>query len=145
MIIREAVNADLPQLLHLYTHLHEKSVPQDTPTLKKLWEEILADKNHHIIVAENNEKIISSCVCVIIPNLTHELRPYALVENVVTDSDWRAHGCASACLEYAAKLAIEKNCYKIMLMTGSKLESTLNFYEKNGYNKTDKTGFIRWL
>ena len=28
---------------------------------------------------------------------------------------------------------------------GSKKESTLKFYEKAGYNKDDKTGFIQWL
>jgi hypothetical protein len=35
--------------------------------------------------------------------------------------------------------------YKIMLMTGSKKESTLSFYEKAGYNRSDKTAFIQWI
>jgi hypothetical protein len=29
--------------------------------------------------------------------------------------------------------------------TGSKLDSTLSFYERAGYNKNDKTAFIQWL
>ncbi len=33
----------------------------------------------------------------------------------------------------------------MMLLTGSKLDSTLNFYENAGYNKNDKTAFIMWL
>lgn len=32
-----------------------------------------------------------------------------------------------------------------MLLTGSKKQSTLNFYAKAGYNSTDKTAFIQWL
>lgn len=32
-----------------------------------------------------------------------------------------------------------------MLLTGSKEESTLRFYESAGYNKKDKTAFIQWL
>ena len=32
-----------------------------------------------------------------------------------------------------------------MLLTGSKQESTLRFYEKAGYNCKDKTAFIQWL
>lgn len=44
------------------------------------------------------------------------------------------------------KKAIENtNCYKIMLLTGSKKKETLNFYGNEGYNSTDKTAFIQWL
>ena len=75
--------------------------------------------------------------CVIIQNLTHSQRPYAVIENVVTDEKFRGKGYATSCLNYAKEIAIKNNCYKIMLMTGSKKESTLNFYRKAGY--TDKT------
>lgn len=90
-------------------------------------------------------RIVSSCVCVIIPNLTHAHRPYTLIENVVTDSAYRRRGLASACLAYAAEIAHSENCYKIMLMTGAKDEETLHFYESAGFNRHDKTAFIRWL
>ena len=39
----------------------------------------------------------------------------------------------------------ENHCYKIMLLTGSKEESTLNFYRNAGYNSSDKTAFIQWI
>ena len=90
-------------------------------------------------------EIVSSCVCVIIPNLTRSVRPYAFIENVVTRIDVREQGFASECLEYAKKIAQQNNCYKIMLLTGSKKEKTLNFYKNMGYNSTDKTAFIQWL
>ena len=32
-----------------------------------------------------------------------------------------------------------------MLLTGSKRESTLRFYQNAGYNSNDKTAFIQWL
>lgn len=32
-----------------------------------------------------------------------------------------------------------------MLLTGSKAESALGFYNNAGYNSTDKTAFIQWL
>jgi hypothetical protein len=34
---------------------------------------------------------------------------------------------------------------KLMLLTGSKNENTLNFYRRAGYNSEDKTAFIQWL
>ena len=54
-------------------------------------------------------------------------------------------GYATACLNYARGLAVDADCYKMMLLTGSKSESTLKFYSNAGYNSTDKTAFIQWL
>ena len=144
-MIRENNHEDLPSLLELYTQLHHNEMPQESEQLVELWNNIVNDRNHHIIIAEKDRKIVSSCVLVIIPNLTHGQRPYALVENVITDRDHRKQGLASACLDYARQIAVESGCYKIMLLTGSKEESTLNFYEHCGYNRNDKTAFIQWL
>ena len=105
----------------------------------------MGDKNHHIIVCEVDGKLVSSCVCVIIPNLTRNIRPYAFIENVVTHADYRGKGYATACLNYARDFAVKADCYKMMLLTGSKSESTLDFYKRAGYNCTDKTAFIQWL
>lgn len=144
-MIREANSNDLFKILELYTYLHEKNIPEPSKHLEETWLSILQDKNHHLIVYEIEEKIVASCVCVIIPNLTRNIRPYAFVENVVTHSNYRGNGYATACLEYAKQIAEENNCYKIMLLTGSKEEKTLNFYKKAGYNSTDKTAFLQWL
>lgn len=145
MKIREADPEDLDEILQLYLYLHEKSVPEDSRQLRDTWDNIINDANHHLIVCEVEKKIVASCVCVIIPNLTRNVRPYAFVENVVTHGDYRKRGYASACMNYARKIAEEKNCYKMMLLTGSKEESTLKFYRDAGYNSSDKTAFIQWI
>ena len=144
-MIREITNADFDGLMTLYMQLHENPFPEKSEEVMSLWEGILADPNHHIIVAEEDGKIVSSCVCVIIPNLTHGQRPYAFIENVITDEAYRKRGLATACLDFAKELALKENCYKMMLLTGSKSESTLNFYERAGYNRNDKTAFIQWI
>ena len=144
-MIREIKENELSELLELYLHLHEKSVPEMTEHLKNTWNTIMQDKNYHIIVKEADGKIAASCVCVIIPNLTHGIRPYALIENVVTHADYRGKGYATECLNYAKDIAVNENCYKMMLLTSSKQESTLNFYRKAGYNSNDKTAFIQWI
>ena len=144
-MIREAVKEDLYELLNLYLSLHEEDIPKDTEYLESTWNAIIEDKNHHIIVNETNGQILSSCICVIIPNLTRNIRPYALIENVVTHEEHRGKGYATDCLHYARKIAIENNCYKIMLLTGAKNESTLFFYKNAGYSDEDKTAFIQWI
>lgn len=144
-MIREIEEKDLESLFKLYTQLHDNPLPKPTKNLLDLWSRILNDQNHHIIIAEEDGEIVSSCVIVIIPNLTHNQRPYALIENVITDKNYRNKGYAKACLNYAKDIAMKENCYKLMLLTGSKEESTRSFYEKSGYNCKDKTGFIQWI
>ena len=144
-MIREAVSSDLQALLKLYLFLHERIIPSDTGHLTDTWNSIINDSNHHIIINEIDGEIVSSCVCVIIPNLTRNVRPYAFIENMVTHEDYRHRGCAKEFLEYAKDIAIKNNCYKMMLLTGSKDENTLNFYKSAGYNCEDKTAFIQWL
>ncbi len=144
-MIREITENDFDRLLRLYMQLHDNPFPEKSERVLAVWNNILADENHHIIVAEEDGNIVSSCVCVIIPNLTRGQRPYAFVENVITDEKYRKRGLATACLDYARELAQRKNCYKMMLLTGARQESTLRFYEQAGYNKNDKTAFIQWL
>lgn len=144
-MVREILETELYDLLELYLNLHEDTIPEMTEHLKTTWESIIHDDNHHIIVKVADGKIVSSCVCVIIPNLTRGIRPYAFIENVVTHKDYRCCGYASECLNYAKNIAKKNDCYKMMLLTSSKDENTLKFYESAGYNSSDKTAFIQWL
>jgi ribosomal protein S18 acetylase RimI-like enzyme len=144
-MIREITEKDFDGLMKLYMQLHDNDMPEQTESVMKLWERICKDENHHIIVADIDGKIVSSCVCVIIPNLTHQQRPYAFIENVITDRDYRKQGHATECLNFAKEIAMKNNCYKLMLLTGSKKESILNFYRQAGYNSEDKTAFIQWI
>lgn len=144
-MIREICENELNELLELYLYLHEESIPEMTEHLKNTWNTIIRDENHHIVVNVIDGKIVSSCVCVIIPNLTRNVRPYAFLENVVTHRDYRGKGYATECLNYAKDIAVKKNCYKMMLLTGSKEKKTLDFYQNAGYNSSDKTAFIQWI
>ena len=144
-MIREAVFSDLRGLLELYLHLHETAVPEDSGALRSAWAQIMADENHHILVDDEGGLLVASCVCVVIPNLTRNARPYAFIENVVTHADYRRQGRARMCLDYARAIASQAGCYKIMLMTGAKSAGTLDFYRKCGFNDADKTAFIQWL
>lgn len=136
---------DLDGLMELYTELHDNPIPEDMSKANRAWELMMNDPFHNVIVARINGIIVSSVICLVVPNLTHEQRPYCLIENVITSADVRNRGLATKCLDFAYSIAIANNCYKLMLLTGSKKESTLNFYRKAGYNSEDKTAFIRWI
>ena len=145
MDIRLAREQDLPQLLELYLFLHETQAPAVDDKVQKVWQEMLLDPKLYVLVGEEEGRLLSSCTLTVVPNLTLGQRPYGLVENVVTHGDARGRGLATRILGRARELAVEQDCYKLMLMTGSKLESTLRFYERAGYNRVDKTAFVQWL
>lgn len=145
MRVREAEAGDLEALLELYTHLHEQGTPPVDDKLLALWDGILRDANHHVLVGEDEGMVVASCVLLVVPNLTRGPRPYALVENVVTHRAWRRRGCALQLLAQARCIAEVAGCYKMMLMSGAKDEGTLGFYERAGFNRWDKTAFVQWL
>ena len=59
-MIREILKDDLDGLLRLYTQLHNNPMPEKTVELLQIWDNIFQDKNHHVIVAEENGEIVSS-------------------------------------------------------------------------------------
>lgn len=72
-------------------------------------------------------------------------RPFGLIENVVTYSEYRNRGYGTAILQKAVETAKENNCYKVMLLTGRKEKSTLRFYERARFERGVKTGFVKRL
>ncbi|MCL2456978.1 MAG: GNAT family N-acetyltransferase, partial [Defluviitaleaceae bacterium] len=148
MKIRKANQNDAEVLIDLYGN-HLASVPPKEPQEINLWREKIsrfeADEKYFLLVSEINGRVVSSVTLVVIENLTRNLQPYALIENVVTHSDFRGKGFAAALMQKASDIAAGFGCYKIMLLTGAKEKNTLRFYEKCGFNPRDKTGFIKWL
>ena len=142
LTIREIQAGDLDELLALYLHLH----PQDSTTrnekVEAVWEQMLTAPYYHCFVGTINEQLVTSCILLIIPNLTRGTRPYALIENVVTHSDFRKRGYGSILIKHALSVAWAQDCYKVMLLTGTKEDSTLRFYEYLGFSRHDKKGFV---
>lgn len=137
---------ELSELLNLYRQLQPNDPDvYENKALKDTWDLIYNDQNLYYIVVEVDGEIISSCNISIIKNLTRNLRSYGLIENVITDSNYRKEGYATKALNMAIDIAKDNNCYKLMLLTGSKKEETLKFYKQAGFVRGIKTGFIKNL
>lgn len=138
---------ELSGLLHLYENFRLRR-PEEPPLSsegnaeQEVWRSICANPNLRYYAAEVDGALVSTCTLTVIPNLLHVQHPYGLIENVVTDPLHRKRGYATAVLRYALNDAWRKGCYKVMLLTGSKLDSTLRFYENAGFKRGLKTGFI---
>lgn len=142
LLIRSALPADLAGIQRLYLELanaeHNKPIPQEQA--ERFVAELGRYPGSALLVGLIENVPVTTCMLVVIPNLTRQATPYGLIENVATDAAHRNKGYATALLHYAADRSFEAGCYKVMLMTGSKDPATLRFYEKAGFQQT-KTGF----
>ena len=140
LVIRGAEQADLPALQDLYRHLlpEDELCPDDRAAA--ILESLRRFEGSAVLIGLLGTDLVASCTLVVIPNLTRGGTPYALIENVVTDSGHRNRGLGKAILKAALDRAWAAGCYKAMLMTGSKKPSTLAFYEAAGFEQS-KTGF----
>ncbi len=148
MNIRKAKSSDAEALRILYfqflTH-YPPTEEQDMDLWKSLLDQFEKDENMHLLVAEKDGKVVSSVQMAIIETLTHNVRPFAVIENVVTHAEYRNKGYASALLEKATEIAKEHRCYKLFLETGSNKDSTLGFYKANGFEMDTKHSFVKRL
>ena len=127
-MVRLAKEHDLESILELYLDLHEDTVPEDSEKRRNVWTRILRDENYNLIVNEIDGIIVSSCTCIIVPNLTRNITPYALVENVVTKKEYEGNGYARECLNYAKKIAEDNGCYKIIYIINSRQSHKNSFF-----------------
>lgn len=148
MIIRQAKPEDAQDLKILYFEFLTHFPPKEEQDMNK-WAEVIArfekSDDKFLLVVEEEGKAVSSVQVAIIEGLTHNVRPFAVIENVVTHGDYQNRGFASALLERATEIAREHNCYKVFLETGSNKESTLNFYRKNGFAIDEKHSCLKRL
>jgi GNAT superfamily N-acetyltransferase len=143
LLIRDLEIADLESLLSLYGHLHatDDALPGSCQ-VQELWKAIVADNSLIYLGGFIDGNLLSACNAAIIPNLTRGARPYALVENVVTDQRYRRQGIGSAVLRRLVTRCLEGDCYKVMLMSGVGRAEIHAFYEALGFDKTSKQAFI---
>jgi len=139
--IRHANRGDLAGILSLYRQLNPDDPVIDPATAEEAWVVFLSSGFITTFVADKAGTIVSSCILAIVPNLSRGVRPYGVIENMVTDTDHRRTGLGRAVLHAALDKAWKANCYKVLLATGSRKEATLRFYESAGFQRGGKTYF----
>lgn len=85
-----------------------------------------------IIIGIEEDIIICSGTIIIEPKLIYGAKSAAHIEDVVVLKEWRKMGIAQKLLDHLQNIAVDANCYKIILDCQENLES---FYEKTGFKK----------
>lgn len=141
MDYRMARKDDLQGLLALYKQLNPEEEPIDLEKAYPVWDATEKSNATKYFVAVDGVKIVSTCNITLISNLTRNGKPFAIIENVITDNGYRRQGIGRKVIENAIRYAKEHDCYKVVLLSSVKRTASHRFYESIGFNGNSKKGF----
>lgn len=142
VVVRRLGPDDLPGLLRLYAQLNPEDPPVDMPVLQRTWARITNHPDLVYVGVFIGPLLIATCHAALIPNLTRGARPYAVIENVITDRAHQRRGLGALAMRSLIALCWEANCYKITLTSGMKRADIHPFYEALGFDRRAKQAFV---
>ena len=139
--VRRAREDDLPRLVELLQQLSLDGDREDTSrplgaAYREAYARIASDPGQHLLVAEQTGSVVGTVVLVVVPNLSHRGRPWAVVENVVVDAGARGQGVGERLLREAARIARGAGCYKLSLTSNKQRTEAHRFYGRLGFRPT---------
>ena len=138
--IRKATQGDIPRILELYEQLTGEKQKATSDTTSQVFNEIISLPNQEFLVAEKDSFVVGTVFLQITPNLSHGARPWAVLENLVVDGQYRRQGIGRLLVEYALTQAREAGCYKVQLLSSNTRHEAHRFYRAVGFDGT-ATGF----
>jgi ribosomal protein S18 acetylase RimI-like enzyme len=135
--IREATHDDLPSLVRLMAQLND-ATPTVLPAHEKAFADVHADPRQRLLVVEHDGAVVASASLIIVPNLGRDGRPYAIVENVVTDEPLRGRRFGEKLMQYCIEQARAAGCYKIALTSRKHRADAHRFYRRLGFEASSE-------
>jgi len=133
--IRKATKQDVPRILELYEELTGEKRKDPSDTTNQVFNEIISLPNQEFLVAEKDSFVVGTVFLQITPNLSHDARPWAVLENLVVDGRYRRQGIGLL-VEYALTRAREAGCYKLQLLSSNTRHEAHQFYRAVGFEDT---------
>lgn len=150
MIIRSAIRSDLGAILRLLRELGDEKESAHAVAVRmssaavRAWTRIETDEDRSVLVAERRGQIIGTLDLLVVANLTHDAKPWALVDNVVVATGRRRAGVGRALLDDAVDRATHAGCYKVEVLSRESRNGAHAFYTTLGFANTAE-GFRRYL
>jgi len=146
---RQAKREDLAEIVRMLAddflgttrERYEKSLPE---SYIKAFEEIDADKNNELIVAEKDGEIIGTLQITFTPSISFQGGKRATVESVRVDEKYRGQGIGKELMRWAIERARKENCVAMQLTTNAERTDAHRFYENLGF-RASHTGMKLYL
>lgn len=134
--IREAMENDLSCLLPLYVQLG-----LDNGTVLRLdgalsiLRRLKTYPDYRLYGAFSENHPVGVFALLIMDNLGHTGQPSAVLEDIIVDERFRGKGIGKQMIDYALRMALAKNCYKLSLSSNRQRTGAHRFYENLGFEK----------
>jgi len=138
---RDATPDDIAIMLEL-SHAGDARGP-DTPPLERstlsdpryraAFDEIAADTNHRLIVAERGGEVVGSLQISVVPGLPHFGMKRGMLENVHIRADQRGNGLGSEMVLWAVEQCRAAGCGMVQLTSNKLRLDAHRFYRKLGF------------
>ena len=141
LIFRRAKVEDLPEIVRMFADdfLGAKRERYETPlpeSYVEAFEEINADKNIELIVAEFGGEVIGTLQLTFTPSINYQGGKRATVESVHIDGKYRGRGFGGEMMRWAIERAKKENCAVVQLTTHLERKDAHRFYENLGFSGT---------
>lgn len=97
------------------------------------FDEIEADPNNFVIVAQDEATIVGTFQITFIANLSFEGGRRALIEAVRVADSHQGTGLGRALMHHGVEMARERGCRIVQLTSNKEREDAIRFYEKIGF------------
>ena len=140
-VIREAEERDADAIQSLY---HQLVGDGKARVLREQIAIIGKSPASFLLVAEAEGTVCATALLTLCADAMHGTQPFGVVENVVVTGHLRGRGLGSRLLAHVERLALERDCTKLMLLSGSHRPQAHAFFRKCGFAGETKQAFVKY-
>jgi N-acetylglutamate synthase-like GNAT family acetyltransferase len=140
-MIRRALAHDAAAIEGLYREL------VSDPLVSILPEQVAAlaeSTSSFLLVAESSGTICGSALLNICPDVMYRQQPFGVIENVVVAKVRRGTGIGGMLLAHIEQLALDRDCTKLMLLSGASRMEAHAFFRRCGFYGDTKNAFVKY-
>ena len=140
-LFRVATSNDLPDIIRMLADdflgtQRERSEDPLPESYLLAFEEIDADPNNELIVAEMDGLVIGTLQLTFTPSISFQGGKRATVESVRVDKEMRGSGVGRKMMLWAIERARDAGCISIQLTTNAERADAHRFYERLGFTSS---------
>jgi GNAT superfamily N-acetyltransferase len=145
-LVRAATRDDEKLLSELLESLHG-SPPwscEREAEAREVLASIVDDPMRRLLIGFVGDDAAGTVDVLVSRNLTRDLHPFAVIENLVVTPAYRRMGVGTQLMEEALEFARGWDCYKIQLVSANRRDAAHRLYVSMGFH-ADVSGFRRYL
>jgi GNAT superfamily N-acetyltransferase len=139
LVIRRAGTADVAAIVAMLADDHlgaTRESPDDLTPYLRAFEQLDADPNQVLVVAERNDEVIGTLQLTIVPGLSRRGSSRGLIEAVRVAAPARGTGLGTTLVRWAIDEARNRGCALVQLTSDKTRPEAHRFYTALGFENT---------